>query len=116
MKGFVRVMKALSDPHRITILKLLQRRKLCVREIQRALQIPQPSVSKHLKVLGNAGLVSSQKDGLWVNYRISEGSNSPYAATVLCSLRNWLEDDAQLIEIFRKLPFIQRENISGGKK
>ena len=116
MKGFVKVMKALSDPRRIAILKMLQRRRMCVREIQRALQIPQPSVSKHLKVLGNAGLVTSQKDGLWVNYRISEGSNSPYVATVLRSFRNWLEDDAQLAEILRKLPSIRRENLGAYKK
>ena len=116
MKGFVKVMKALSDPHRITILKMLQRRKMCVREIQKALQMPQPSVSKHLKVLGNAGLVTSEKDGLWVDYCISDGKNSPYVATVLRSFRNWLEDESQLIEILRKLPSIRRENLGGNKK
>lgn len=113
MQVFVKVMKALSDPNRIAILKMLQRRKMCVCEIQNALQIPQPNVSKHLKVLGNAGLVESRKDGLRVYYRLSDGKGRPHVATVLKSFRNWLEDEKQIIDILRKLPAIQRETISG---
>ena len=115
MKAFVNVMKALSDPTRIAILKMLQRRKMCVCEIQDALQIPQPSVSKHLKVLGKAGLVKSKKDGLWVHYRLSDGKGSPHVATVLNSFKNWLEDEKQIVDIIKKLPAIQRETISSGR-
>jgi ArsR family transcriptional regulator len=77
MKDFVRVMKALSDPNRVKIVKMLQQRKLCVCEIRAALQVAQPTVSKHLKVLENAGLVDSQKDGLWVNYGLTTGNRAP---------------------------------------
>ncbi len=61
MKDFVDVMKALSDPNRVRIVKMLQHKTLCVCEIQAILQIAQPSVSKHLKILENAGLVESKK-------------------------------------------------------
>ena len=49
MKTFVKVMKALSDPNRVKIVKLLQQKVMCVCELQAALGISQPSVSKHLK-------------------------------------------------------------------
>jgi ArsR family transcriptional regulator len=73
MKDFLRVMKALSDPNRVKIVKMLQHRSMCVCEMQAALDIAQPSVSKHLKILEEAGLVVSQKDGMWVNYYLSDG-------------------------------------------
>ncbi|MDD5533195.1 MAG: metalloregulator ArsR/SmtB family transcription factor, partial [Syntrophales bacterium] len=51
MKDFLRVAKALSDPSRLKILKMLQRKELCVCELQAHLGIAQPTVSKHLKIL-----------------------------------------------------------------
>jgi ArsR family transcriptional regulator len=56
MNEFIKVMKALSDPNRVKLLKLLQKREMCVCEIQAALGISQPTVSKHLKILEGAGL------------------------------------------------------------
>ncbi|MBF0476418.1 MAG: winged helix-turn-helix transcriptional regulator, partial [Deltaproteobacteria bacterium] len=96
MKPFLKVMKALSDPNRIKIIKMLQHRMMCVCEIQAALRIAQPSVSKHLKILEDAGLVASSKDGLWVNYHLTSGHDSPYAASLLGNLRHWLDDDPEV--------------------
>jgi ArsR family transcriptional regulator len=111
MRDFVRVMKALSDPNRVKIVKMLQHRVMCVCEMRAVLKIAQSSVSKHLKILEDAGLVTSDKDGMWVNYRLTDGSSSPYVASLLGNLRHWLEDDLELAEIVEKLPFIQREEI-----
>ena len=72
MKNFIKVMKALSDPNRIKIIKMLQHKMMCVCELQAALDIAQPTVSKHLKILEEAGLVDYQKDGLWVNYSLAD--------------------------------------------
>ncbi|HOI75519.1 MAG TPA: metalloregulator ArsR/SmtB family transcription factor [Syntrophales bacterium] len=96
MEAFVSVMKALSDPNRVRIVKMLQRRMMCVCELQAALGVAQPTVSKHLKILEEAGLVSRRKDGLWVNYTVSDGSRSPYAASMLGNLRHWLTEDPDL--------------------
>ena len=104
-------MRALSDPNRIKILKALQHKTMCVCELQVALQIAQPSVSKHLKILQDAGLVDFTKEGMWVNYHLADGSNSPYAASLLGNLKHWLEDDDQVVNIVEKLPLINRENI-----
>jgi ArsR family transcriptional regulator len=111
MKAFVKVMKALSDPNRVKIVKMLQHKTMCVCEIQAALGVAQPTVSKHLKLLEDAGLVTFQKDGLWVNYHLSDGSSSAYAATILGNLRHWLEQDQQVTALVGKLPTIRRENI-----
>jgi ArsR family transcriptional regulator len=111
MKDFVRVMKALSDPNRVKIVKMLQQKKLCVCEIQAALQVAQPTVSKHLKILENAGLVDSQKDGLWVNYHLTDGRSSPFVATLLGNLRHWLEADPDVLRLREKLPSIRREDV-----
>jgi ArsR family transcriptional regulator, arsenate/arsenite/antimonite-responsive transcriptional repressor len=111
MKPFIKVMKALSDPNRVKIIKMLQQRFLCVCEMKAALNIAQPTVSKHLKLLEDAGLVAYEKDGLWVNYRLADGSSSPYAATVLGNLRHWLNDDKQILDLFKKLPSIHREDV-----
>ncbi|NVM26036.1 MAG: winged helix-turn-helix transcriptional regulator [Desulfobacterales bacterium] len=112
MKTFIKVMKALSDPNRAKIIKMLQHKMMCVCEIQDALKIAQPSVSKHLKILEEAGLVDYKKDGMWVNYRLTDGSSSPYVASLLGNLRHWLEDNGEIAEMLERLPSIRRENIS----
>jgi ArsR family transcriptional regulator len=104
-------MKALSDANRVKIVKMLQHKEMCVCEMQAALNIAQPSVSKHLKILEDAGLVSSRKEGMWVNYGLDNGSSSPFAASLLGNLRHWLEDDSEITTIVEKLPDIRRENI-----
>jgi ArsR family transcriptional regulator len=111
MKNFVKVMKALSDPNRVKIIKMLQHKTMCVCEMQEALQIAQPTVSKHLKLLEDAGLVAFQKDGTWVNYHLTDGGNSPYVASLLGNLRHWLEDDPQIAGLVEKIPTIRSENI-----
>ena len=102
MKQFIKVMRALSDPNRVKIIKLLQQREMCVCEIQAALGIAQPTVSKHLKSLEDAGLVGRKKDGLWVNYSLTDGSRSRYAASLLGNLRHWLDEDAEIRHLSEK--------------
>jgi ArsR family transcriptional regulator, arsenate/arsenite/antimonite-responsive transcriptional repressor len=116
MNDFVKVMKALSDPNRLKIVKMLQHKTMCVCEMREALQISQPSVSKNLKILEKAGLVSSSKDGLWVNYYLADGSKSPYAATILGNLRHWLEEQTEMADLIGRLPRIRREEVCGSEQ
>jgi ArsR family transcriptional regulator len=113
MLSFTRVMKALSDPNRVKIIKLLQHRTMCVCELQGLLELAQPTVSKHLRLLEETGLVESSKDGLWVNYRLADGAASPYAAALLGNLRHWLEDEAEIRTAVARLPFINRDELCG---
>jgi len=111
MKTFIKVMKALSDPNRVKIIKMLQHKSMCVCEMQKALQVSQPAVSKHLKLLEDSGLVSFQKDGLWVNYHLTDGGSSPYVANLLGNLKHWLEEESEIAGLIEKLPTIRREDI-----
>ena len=111
MKQLIKVMKGLSDPSRVKIVKMLQHRVMCVCEIQAALELAQPTVSKHLKVLEDAGLVSYRKDGLWVNYYLTDGKSSAYAATLLGNLKHWLDEEPEIETLVEKLPMIRREEV-----
>ena len=111
MKPFIKVMRALSDANRVKIAKLLQHRMMCVCELQGALGISQPTVSKHLKILEEAGIVGHRKDGLWVNYHLSDGRESPYAATLLGNLKHWLNDEPEIEQLVKQLPPFNRHEI-----
>ncbi len=111
MKEFIKVMKALSDPARVKIMKMLQHKTMCVCEIQTALDKAQSTTSKHLKILEDAGLITYQKDGLWVNYKVSDGSQSPFAASLMGNMRHWLNDDPEIKKIAEQLPGIDRKEI-----
>jgi ArsR family transcriptional regulator len=113
MKEFIKVMKALSDGNRIKIVKMLQHKPMCVCEIHAVLELAQPTISKHLKVLEEAGLVRFRKNGLWVDYSIADGEN-PYAASLLESLEGWMEDDPEIDAIVEVLPTVDRNAIRKG--
>ena len=99
MREYLRVMKAAADGTRVKILKMLQQRKLCVCEMQAVLGISQPSVSRHLRLLEDADLVRSEKDGMWNNFRLARPEEAnPFATTILAHLREWLDDDDSVQE------------------
>lgn len=111
MKAFIRVMKALSDPTRVKILKILEKRMMCVCELQTALGTAQSTTSKHLKMLEDAGLVESRKEGLWVNYTLADGRQSPFASALLGNLRHWLNDEADIRKLMASIDGIDRFDI-----
>jgi ArsR family transcriptional regulator len=65
--------KALGDPHRLTMLATLARaeEEVCVCDFTSALPLNQPTVSHHLKILRDAGLVTWERRGTWVYYRLA---------------------------------------------
>jgi len=115
MKEFLKVMKAASDATRVKIIKMLGRRVMCVCEIQTALGTAQSTASKHLKILEDAGLVVSKKEGLWVNYHLAEGLQSPFAANLLGNLRHWLDADPEISSLMERIHHIDRCEILAKK-
>ncbi|MBF0375973.1 MAG: winged helix-turn-helix transcriptional regulator [Desulfamplus sp.] len=111
MKELIKVMKAASEPIRIKILKMLEQRVMCVCEIHTVLGIAQSTASKHLKILEDAGLVTSYKDGLWVNFMLADGRQNPYASNLLGNLKHWINEDSEVIDLIKNLPNTQRELI-----
>ena len=62
--------KALSDENRIRILKLLRSGEKCACHLLEELDISQPTLSHHMKILCDAGIVSGRKEGIWMHYSI----------------------------------------------
>jgi len=97
MKLLLKVMKALADGNRLRILRLLMDRPRCVCELQQALGITQPSVSKHLRILEEAGLVDKERSGQFIDYRLAPAPDPPDArAALMGHLIPWLRDDPEL--------------------
>lgn len=69
MNEHIVVLKALADPTRLKLLKLILAEELCVCELQELLQISQPAVSQHIARLKTAGLVTERRAGMWTYYR-----------------------------------------------
>jgi len=97
-------MKALSDPNRARTLKLLEERELCVCEIQKLLGLAQSTVSKHMKILEDAGLVERKRQGSWIMYSLPEKAETIYAKAMLGNLHQWLNQDKELHSMRLGLP------------
>jgi len=72
MKKTIEIIKALADKTRLNILLLLSRQEMAVCELIAALNLSQPTVSHHLKILKYAQLVKDTRDGKWIFYSIDE--------------------------------------------
>ena len=68
-----RVAKALGEPIRVQLVDVLRKHagKVCVCELVPLFALSQPTVSHHLKVLRNAGIVGSERQGLWAYYYVN---------------------------------------------
>ncbi len=71
MVNVVNVFKALGDPTRREILKLLREKDISAGEISENFNMSKPVITKHLDILGEAELISSEKKGLYVIYSIN---------------------------------------------
>ena len=78
------VFKALGDENRIRILKLLHGGEKCACKLLEALNISQPTLSHHMKILCDAGIVAGRKEGKWMYYRI--------CCDGVCALRSMLQE------------------------
>ena len=72
--------KALGDETRQRMLSLLVDREMCVCELTTALEMTQPTTSHHLKILEDAGIIQSVKDGTWVFYSVK---NKPRISSLM---------------------------------
>ena|SRR5271165_4751431 len=72
MRDFTSLGQAIVDPTRVRIIAALRRRELCVCELVDALEISQSTLSGHLQVLRQTGLVITRKDGRWIYYSLAD--------------------------------------------
>lgn len=67
-----KVFKALCDPRRQRILELLHGGEKCACVLIEEMEMPQSSLSYHMKILCDSGIVSSREEGKWTHYQISQ--------------------------------------------
>jgi len=103
LETFETVAKAVADPTRIRILKMLEGGELCVCQITTVLDLAPATVSKHLAALKIAGLLQQRRDGKWVYYRLAERDLNPYAPAFLRLVGASLRDDPTVAEDSRVL-------------
>jgi ArsR family transcriptional regulator len=111
MEDKVKIFKALADSNRLRILKMLQTKSLCVCEIREVLQLANSTVSQHLSILKEAGFITENKEGRWVNYLINSNSQNPIINSILAMLVFWLKDEERLIEDAKQICDIDRNKI-----
>src|SRR5712691_6837009 len=81
------LLKALADPVRLRLLSLVASRQggeACICDLNEAFELSQPTISHHMKVLHEAGLVDRDKRGVWVYYRIRPQALAGLAALIGC--------------------------------
>lgn len=109
MKALLKSIKAWADGNPLRILRLLLDRRRCVCELQAALKITQPSVSKHLRILEEAGLVDKTRQGQFIDYRLAVYDDpEDQRAALMALLSPWLRDDAELTAFSRQAQAIHR--------
>ncbi|MCX7832975.1 MAG: metalloregulator ArsR/SmtB family transcription factor [Ignavibacteria bacterium] len=106
-----KIFKALSDKNRIRILKILQIKPLCVCEIKELLKLAVSTVSKHLSILKDCGLIIDDKVGKWVNYKLNINSNDTQVLSALLFVQLLLENDEIILEDRKKVKEIDRSVI-----
>ncbi len=106
LETFETVAKAIADPNRTRILKLLEGGELCVCQITAVLDLTAAAISKHLSTLKTAGLLLTRRDGKWVYYRLSERHLNLYARQFLDLMEVNFADDPTINEDRRILALV----------
>jgi ArsR family transcriptional regulator len=110
-RASVNILKALGDPNRIRIVKMLTERELCLCEIREVLNLSNSTVSKHLTILRDAGLLLDSKEGKWVNFRLNRKSENPFVRSSIALVKKSFDDDESIREDRTKLRRVDRAAI-----
>jgi len=109
-----KLFKALSDPNRLRILKMLQMKELCVCEITEVLQLATSTVSKHLSILKEAGFITESKSGKWVNYQVNSEPTDTRIISIMMKLDFWIGDENILENDKEKVRHVDRNHLCAG--
>ena len=72
MADTVKMFKALGDENRLFIFRMISKEEICACKILEQLHISQPTLSRHMKILVDSGLVKARKDAQWMRYSLNE--------------------------------------------
>jgi len=111
MDQFLAVTKALSDPSRVRALVALEGRELCLCQIIDLLELAPSTVSKHIDLLQQAGLVRRRKEGRWHFYRLPGGDAPAQVAAALSWAFDALRDDPLIESDTHRLAIVQAKDL-----
>jgi DNA-binding transcriptional ArsR family regulator len=103
MRELMNITKALSDETRVRILLALRHGELCVCQITELLALAPSTVSKHLSILYQAGLVDSRKEGRWMYFRLPDGKPPKMVKSAIEWISTSAKDQTQIIEDAERL-------------
>jgi DNA-binding transcriptional ArsR family regulator len=106
LETYTTIAKAIADPNRVRILKLLETGELCVCQITTVLDLATCTISKQLSELKKGGLVQHRRDGKWIYYRLAERELNRYAQYFLGLVACLLNDDPTILEDRRLLALV----------
>lgn len=107
MLEILNITKALSDENRVRALMMLTGGELCVCQIIEMLGLAPSTVSKHMSILRQAGLVETRKDGRWIYYRLAD-QGTPAVCEILAWLARHLKSEAKVMKDTRNLRRVRK--------
>ena len=108
MERLSQIYNMLSDKNRLRILKLLERKPMCVCELTHIIGIRQPSISRHLRKLKEANLIDSRQDSQWHEYFINRRGDE-YTRILIGNLSGWLNNDPVVVQDMENAKNTSRE-------
>ncbi len=112
MRDFMAITKALSDSNRVRILLALRGGELCVCQITELFGFAPSTISKHLSILHNAGLILSRKSERWVYYRLPDKAVSIAVREALAWVNKSLTETDEAADDAKKLKHILKTDLA----
>ena len=111
MRDFINITKAMSDESRVRILMLLREGELCVCQIIEMIGLAPSTVSRHMAILVQAGLVDFRKEGKWRYYRLPGREGSVSIQRALKWLQSELGDSPMVREDAKRLKVVMAKDV-----
>jgi len=111
VKEITEICKAVSDKNRVRIVKMLEMRPLCVCEITAVLGLAPSTVSKHLSILKQAGLLFEQRENRWVNYHLNRATTKSCVRIMLNLLQTHCTEDPAIMKDRETVASIDRKDV-----
>jgi ArsR family transcriptional regulator len=110
INDYIKILKILSEPSRLKLIKLLSSRELCVCEIEEITGLKQPTVSQQIKRLREVELVTERNEGKWCYYSLNKSILDDFLTSFHSFIENKIEDLVEFKPYCEKLSGLS-ENI-----
>ena len=111
MQNLIDIAKALSDENRLRALMILTKGQLCLCQIIEMLSLSPSTVSKHMSILKQAGLVETRKKGRWVYYRLAASGAPVIAKEAIRLVRKGLRKDKRILQDASRLETVMEKDL-----